>query len=147
MRHAVAQGLTLALLLEIVKVPIHSRPASATGVVVSGLGVLVVAFGASMLIRWLAILDRAVVWCVGSLGWTALMLIGFLGRFDSIERDPAILEQRLQGIEHTRHRNSRPAKTFWSSWLFLEHSRFYCADGARDCERKRSCVSRRRGLS
>ena len=98
MRYAVAQGLTLALLLELVKVPIHSRPASATGVVATALGVLIVACGASMLMRWLAFLDRAVVWFMGAVGWTGIMLVGFLGRFDSIERDPAVLEQRLQGI-------------------------------------------------
>ena len=98
MRNAIAQGLMLALLLELVKVPIHSRPASATGVVATALGVLIVAGGASMLLRWLACLDRPVVWFMGALGWTGVMLVGFLGRFDSIERDPAVVEQRLQGI-------------------------------------------------
>ena len=98
LRHAVAQGLTLALLIELVKIPIHSRPASATGVVASGLGVLTIACGASMLMRWLASLDRPVVWFMGAVGWTGVMLAGFLGRFDSLERDPTVLEQRLQGI-------------------------------------------------
>ena len=98
MRHAVAQGLTLALLLELVKVPIHSRPASATGVVATALGVLIVACSASMLMRWLLMLDRGIVWFMGALGWTGMMLVGFLGRFDSIEHERAVLEQRLQGI-------------------------------------------------
>lgn len=97
-RQTITQGLALALLLELVKVPIHSRPASMTGVIASGLGVLVVAGSATMLMGWLAALDRAIVWCVGALGWTAVMLVGFLGRFDTIEKDPAALEQRLRGI-------------------------------------------------
>lgn len=97
-RHTIVQGLMLALLLELVKVPIHSRPASATGVVASALGVLMVACGASLLTRWLAFLDRAMVWCIAALGWTGVMLVSFLGRFDSIERDPAVLVKRLQEI-------------------------------------------------
>ena len=98
MRQAVLQGLSLAFLLEIVKVPIYSRPMSATDVVASGLGVVIVACSATVLMRWLTILDRALVWWMGALGWTGVMLVGFLGRFDSMERDPTVLELRLQGI-------------------------------------------------
>ena len=98
MRYALAQGLSLAFLIEIVKVPIHSRPASATGVVATVLGVVFVTLGATTIMRWLALLDRPVVWFMGVVGWTGVMLVGFLGRFDSIERDPVAIEQRLQGI-------------------------------------------------
>ncbi len=97
-RRAVLEGLVLALLMEIVKVPFHSRPATVSDVIASGLGVLLVAFTATMFMRWLMILDQGVVWCIGALGWTGVMLVGFLSRFDSIERTPAVLEQRLREI-------------------------------------------------
>ncbi len=103
MRSAVLQGIGLAVLLEIIKVPIFSRPASVTNMVATAAGVVAIAFAihtlsAQRVMRWLVAWDRSGLWLVGAMGWTAVMLLGFLARFDSIARDPAVIAQRMQGI-------------------------------------------------
>ncbi len=32
------------------------------------------------------------------MGWSGVMLVGFLGRFDSIEHDPVLIDERFRGI-------------------------------------------------
>ncbi len=102
-RTAVLHGTGLAVLLEIVKIPIYSRPASATNIFATVAGVVAIALAINMLsapriMRWLAAWDRSATWLLGALAWAGIMLLGFLARFDSIERDPAVIGQRLQGI-------------------------------------------------
>ena len=95
---AIKNGLAIACLLEIVKVPIHSRPASATDIVVSAAGVLLAASCAPTLFYLIRALDRSVFWFVGAIGWTGVMIVGFLSRFHHLERDPNMLAQRMKGI-------------------------------------------------
>ncbi len=103
MRTAVLQGTGLAVLLEIVKFPIYSRPASVTNMIATAAGVVAIAFvintlSAQRVMRWLAAWDRSCVWLVGAMGWTVIVLLGFLARFDSIEHDPAVIAQRMRAI-------------------------------------------------
>ncbi len=58
LRNAVLQGLAIVVLLEAVKVPIFSRSASVTNLLVGSVGVVVVALSASMILRILVMLDR-----------------------------------------------------------------------------------------
>lgn len=98
MQRAITQGLMFALLLEGLKIPIHSRPASTTGILTSAIGVVLAAFFASALMRLLTTLDRTVFWFIGAVGCTGVMVVGFLSRFDSVARDPVVLKERLEGI-------------------------------------------------
>ncbi len=97
-REALTQGVSLAILLEIVKLPIHSRVPSATGIVLSCIGVLGMVFMAPRLAKVVLVLDRAAVWFIAALSWAGVMIIGFLGRFEKLELDSAIVLQRLEGI-------------------------------------------------
>jgi VanZ family protein len=95
---AIRNGLAIAFLLEIVKVPVHSRHASATDILASVFGVLVAASCAPTMLYLMRVFDRSLFWFVGAVGCTGVMIFGFLSRFQHIERDPSVLAQRMRGI-------------------------------------------------
>ena len=97
-RLAVRRGLLWAVLFELVKVPIFSRTASATNVVGGMLGVALAVGCAARFWPVVRKLDRSLCWFLAALGWSLVMLVGFLSRFEQVVRDPELIKQRFYGI-------------------------------------------------
>jgi len=97
-RQATLLGSLCVIVLEAVKIPIYSRSASTTDVVVGCIAVGVTAWCAKPVYKLALHFDRAFFWFLAAVGWSGVMLFGFLSRFDHFVRDPIIIAERLQGI-------------------------------------------------
>jgi glycopeptide antibiotics resistance protein len=97
---AVGMGFVWAVSLELVKIPIHSRVFSVTDIILAILGVALATLLAPALLRVSRKLDLAGSWFLAAVGWSGIMLVGFLSRFEYIVRDPQLIQERLRGILH-----------------------------------------------
>ncbi len=97
-RTAILHGWIWAILLELLKVPVYSRAATSANVLAGLLGAVVAVKIAPFF--WLVAkhLDRCLAWLLAAIGWSAIMLASFLGRFDRIVVDPQQIQARFQGI-------------------------------------------------
>jgi VanZ family protein len=95
---AIRHGILLAILVEIIKFPVHSRAVSLTDILASVVGAIAAALLAHPFLRALLFLDRATCWFLGSIGWSGVMLLGFLGRYSDVLHDQEMIRSRLIGI-------------------------------------------------
>lgn len=95
--YALRYGILAAVLVEALKLPIYSREFSITDIIISILGVIVTTRVAPLAPRCL-VLDRSIVWLIGTVAWCGVMALAFLSRFDHLLTDPELLQERARDI-------------------------------------------------
>jgi glycopeptide antibiotics resistance protein len=97
-RRAVLLAAVWACCLESVKIPLYSRVFSVTDIFLTMTGATLATVLAPAMLRTTRRLDLGWTWFLAALGWSGIMLVGFLSRYESIVRDPQLIQERWQGI-------------------------------------------------
>jgi glycopeptide antibiotics resistance protein len=97
-RRAVLLAAFWACCLELVKIPIYSRLFSVTDMFLTLTGATLATVFAPPMLRIMRTFDLGWTWFLAAVGWSGIMLVGFLSRYESIVRDPLLIQERWQGI-------------------------------------------------